>query len=299
MKDILFGFLSKTLNMDADRLAEHLYKKADDGTLTEEIAEGALTELLRLDAERVGKLKPDTKTIFDNGYKKAEKEIAERWEAQIREKFGLRDAQVQGEALIEAAKAALTSQEGIKPDKIKTSQEYLDLEKRMQQALADKERELQDRIAEVEGKYTREQTWSKVSSSIRASLQGLNPVLPSDPAKADRIMELFMDQFRGYDFQADDQSGGFIPLKDGQRVEDAHGYARALSDLVRERAEMMFEFKEQEPAGNAGNKNGLPHKRSNQAFKSEQEYLAAYAATSDPAEKEAMYQAYKAQTWSN
>ena len=107
MKDILFGYASKTLNVDTDRLAEILLKKADDGTLTDEANDNALTELLKLDAERVGKMKPDTKGIFDNGHKKGLKEGAEQWESKVRESFGITDDTIQGDALIEAAKTTL------------------------------------------------------------------------------------------------------------------------------------------------------------------------------------------------
>lgn len=76
------GLLSKTLNLDADKLAEILFKKSDDGEITDELNEDALKEVLRLDAERVSKIKPEpanTKEIFDNGHKKAEKEVSEKW----------------------------------------------------------------------------------------------------------------------------------------------------------------------------------------------------------------------------
>ncbi len=294
MEDILFGFLSKTLNLDNDRLAEILFKKADDDSFTNEITDNALSDLLRLDSERVQKIRPDTKAIFDNGYKKAEKEIAERWEKMLREKFGITDDQVQGEALIDAAKAAL-SQEGVKPDKIKTSKEYLELESKMKTTLADKEKELADKIAEMQAQFTKEQTWQQVSAKIRQGLLELNPMLPTDASKADRMIDLFMQQFRDYDFQADEKEG-FIPLQNGQRIEDQHGYARALADLVKERADLMFEFKEQDPAGNAGNRNAVPNgKTSTARFKNENEYLKAYAEATTPEARESLYNSWTAQ----
>ena len=293
MKDILFGYASKTLNVDTDRLAEILLKKADDGTLTDEANDNALTELLKLDAERVGKMKPDTKGIFDNGHKKGLKEGAEQWESKVRESFGITDDTIQGDALIEAAKTTLQG-EGVKPDKIKTSKEYLDLEQRMKTALADKEKEISDKVAEMQAKFTKEQTWQQVSASIRQNLLDLGPLLPLDASKADRQIDLFMRQFRDYDFQADEKEG-FIPIKDGQRVEDKHMYAVSLSDLVKERAEMIFDFKPQQAAGNAGNKNGAPGRTVNKRFKSEGEYLEAVAKESTFEGREALYQAWTAQ----
>ena len=68
-KEILTAFLGATLNLPTDKLAEILYKKADDGTITEDLQENALDALKNLDKERIGKLKPDTKEFFNNGYK--------------------------------------------------------------------------------------------------------------------------------------------------------------------------------------------------------------------------------------
>ena len=108
MKDIFLGFLSKSLNIDNEQLADLLYKKSDDGTLTDDVNENALQTLLQLDAERVQKLKPNTKEYFDNGYKKGQSEVASQWEKRLREKFGIDpDGQLQGDALTDAIKAAL------------------------------------------------------------------------------------------------------------------------------------------------------------------------------------------------
>jgi predicted transcriptional regulator len=76
MKDILTGLLSKAYNLDTERIAELLYKKADDGTLTEEVAEDALQALINIDVQRAAKLKEDAKKRFDDGHKKGTSETA-------------------------------------------------------------------------------------------------------------------------------------------------------------------------------------------------------------------------------
>lgn len=279
--------------MSPEQLAELLYKKSDDGKATEEFDDAALAQLLALDTERVNKLKPDTKAIFDNGYKKAQSEVAAQWEKTLREQFKV-DAEnsLQGEALVEAIKAAMADS-GAKPDKIKVSKEYLELEASMKKALKEADDGYKAKIAEMEAGYKKEQVWGQAASLIREALQGLNPVLPADTAKADRLINLFMSEFREFDFEPD-PVGGLIPTKGGERVQDKHGYARNLSDIVKERAEAMFDFREQEAAGNAGNKNGPPA-RLGVRFKDEAEYLRQYAAAPDAAAKNTLYEAWKAQ----
>lgn len=294
MKDILIGFLAKTLNMAPEQIAELLYKKSDDGKLTDETTDDALAQLLALDAERVNKLKPDTREIFNNGFKKAESEISAKWEKSLREKFGI-DAEnkLQGDALTDAIKAAMADA-GMKPDKVKVSKEYLELEASMRKALADKEAEFKAQVEQIKREAEREKTWTSASGEIRNAVMALNPILPSDPAKAARLLDLFAAEFRGFDYEPDPE-GGFIPMKDGQRIQDAHGYARKLADLVKERAAAMFDFKESEPAGNAGNKNGNGGRSINQKFKTEAEYLEAYNSAPDFAAKDALYKAWAAQ----
>lgn len=295
MKEILLGFAAKTLNMAPEQIADLLYKKSDDGKLTDEPAEDALAQLLALDAERVSKLKPDTREIFNNGYKKAEAEVAAKWEKGLREKFGIDpDNKLQGDALAEAIKAAMADA-GMKPEKVKVSKEYLELEAIMRKTLADKEAEFKAQVEQIKNEANREKTWASASGVIRNAVRGLNPILPADQAKANRLLDLFVAEFRQFDYEPDPE-GDFIPVKDGQRVQDPHGYAVKLSDLVKERASSMFDFKESDEAGNAGNKNANGGGRIvNKRFKSENEYLEAYNSAPDFAAKEQLYQAWTAQ----
>jgi hypothetical protein len=295
MKDILFGFLSKTLNVDNEQLAELLYKKSDDGTITEDVNESALQTLLQLDAERVQKLKPNTKDYFDNGYKKGQSETATQWEKRMREKFGVDpDGQLQGEALVDAIKAAL-SDASTKPEKIKTHPEYLSLEAAMRKQAEELKAQYEAELEKQKAAYSREQTWGQASSVIRQAIGGLNPVLPSDKAKAEKMLDLFINtHFREYDYQPDG-NGGWIVMKDGQRVENQHGHVKALQDLVRETAEGYFDFQAQKPAGNAGNANGSGQSV-NIKFKDETDYFQQRAAAGGDAQKlKALNDAWKAQ----
>jgi len=285
MKDIFLGFLSKTLNMDAEQLAELLHKKSDDGTITDDVNENALQALLQLDAERVQKIKPNTKEYFDNGYKKAQSEIASQWEKRLREKFGIDpDGQLQGVALTDAIKATL-SDASTKPEKIKTHPEYLSLESAMRKQAEELKAQFEAELEKQKGAFTREQTWGQASSVIRQAIKGLNPVLPSDQAKAEKMMELFVNtHFRDFDYQPDG-NGGWVVLKDGQRVENQHGHVKALNDLVRETAESYFDFHAQKPAGNAGNQGGNGGGSVRTTFKDENDYFSQRAAAGGDRQK--------------
>jgi hypothetical protein len=164
MKDLFLGYLGKTLNLPNEQLAELLYKKSDDGTLTDEMSDNALNALLDLDADRVSKLKPDTKSIFDNGYKKAQAEVSQQWEKKIREKFAV-EADAQGEALLDAI-LAKQAEGATKPEKVKAHPEYIALEQQMRKAIEDKEAEMNAKLESVVADYQKKQTWSAVQKTI-------------------------------------------------------------------------------------------------------------------------------------
>jgi hypothetical protein len=298
MKELVMGLLSKTLNLDADKLAEILFKKSDDGEITDELNEDALKEVLRLDAERVSKIKPEpanTKEIFDNGHKKAEKEVSEKWESDLRKQFGVdAEGKLKGDALITAIKTAVADQGNkMEPDKVKLSKEYLDLEASMQEALKTQKSEYEGRLNEIEATHKKQQSWASVEKVIREEFKALNPILPTDAHKANNQIEAFLQLFKDYDYQPDEESG-FLPMLEGKRVEDEHKHAVKLAALVKAKAEQRFDFNAQPPAGNAGNQNGGT-KAVTIKFKNENEYLGKYNEATTPEAKAALYEAWTAQ----
>ena len=296
MKDVFLAFLGKTLNQPAESLAELLFKKSDDNILTDELSENALPELLRLDAERIQRVKPNTKEFFDNGYGKGKSETAAAFEKLMREKFGVdAEGKLQGEAIIDAVKAAAAG-EGMKPDKVKTTPDYLALEAEMRKQIQDIKDQHAAELAQIQEGATREKTWSEVYADIVRTVKAderLNQEVITDP-----MLGLFASEFRNYDYQREGEN--FLPMKDGQRVENAQGYARMLSELVSERAVQVFPTQKQPAAGNAGNvNNGQGKAAVHTRFKDESDYLLQYNTEPDFDKKKAMYAAWEAQTQGN
>ncbi len=296
-KDILIAFLGKTLNRPVEQVAPLLYKKGDDGeALTEELAENALDELIRLDADRVAKLKPNTKEFFDNGFKKAEAEISAKHEKMLREKFGIdTEGKLKGDALLDAIKAAMAEKQDapMPTDKVKIHPDYLAMERAYQKQLEEKDNEWQNKLRDLETTFTREKSWAENSGDIRKAFKALNPVLSKDAARAEAQVELFVNTyFRDYDFKPT-EDGRKLVMKDGARVDNAHGHPLYLDDLVKQTAERLYDFAAQPPAGNAGNNNdGKPTVKIR--FKNEDEFLVKYS-EAKPEEKAGLAAAWMAQ----
>ncbi len=288
LKELLIAYLGKSLNRPAEQLADLLFETSDEG---ETLKGDALNALLALDAERVQKIKPDTKQYFDNGYKKAQSEVMERVEKSLRERFNVdTDKQLTGDALLDAINAAMAT-EGTKPDKIKTSAEYLALEREMRKQIEDLRSQHTAEIENIRLEAKREQTWAQVSGKIRELVRKHNGL--NQDAITDGMVDLLAAQFREYDYQIDGED--FLPLKEGNRVEDAHGHARRLAELVKERAEALLPRIAQQPAGSAGNANGANKPAVSVKFESEAEYMKALNLESDPNKRIEMAKSWEAQ----
>ena len=296
MSDILNGFLQKAYNLPENEVAETLFKKSDDGSITTELREDALDVLLRLDAERVAKLaKPvDTTEVYNKAVKKTEAEVHGTWEKRLREAYPAVDPEkkLKGEDLLNAVKAAQQQSSSYDPNQVKKTDEYLSLERQMREALEAKEQEYAAKVQEVQMQFQRQQVWGDMSQVIREKFMGLNPILPEDKAKAQRLVDDFVLKFKDYEWQRTDD-GRTLPLQNGQRINNQHGHAMFLEDLVAGTANLYFDFKKQEATGQAGNENG--RQAITITFKDDEDFMKRYNAESDPKKKEELAAAYEAQ----
>lgn len=253
-KEVL-EFLSKTLNLDADSAAALLFKKADDGTLTDQISENALSDLLAADAARVEKLKGstgNTKEAFDNGHKAGKKEAMEAFEKQLKSRFPT-DSTATGFDLVQDVISSI--QKGtIAADKVKTSPEYLALERQLKEQIDATNSEWQKKLSETESAYTKKEKFNMVKSRLNVVLEGLNPVLPSNPQAAQTQREYFFREFQDLEYQI--EGDRIVALKDGESIKNAQGYVVPFEELVKSKASNWFDFHKQEQRGTAGNEGG-------------------------------------------
>lgn len=295
MKELLIAFLSKTLNLDTESVAELLYKKSDEGKLTEEVNPEALAGLLAKDAERVAAIKPNTKEFFDNGFKKAQKEISEEWEAKLRENFGITNVEAKGDKLIKLAKTAAAADTPLEADKVKVHPLYLSLEAEAAQKLADKEKEFNDKLAEREAAQIREKLISTNKERGRKLLASLNPILPQKQEIADNQINDFLTKLEGFDYEGEGDDP--IIVKDGKRLENEHGHPVRLSQKVKELAGANFEFAVQTEKGNAGNGGDGSAGKTGNGVKvpaTEEEYNDLFFSASTMEERESITSAWAA-----
>jgi hypothetical protein len=272
-KEILSAFLSKTLNLDETGVAS-LYN--EDGS---ELKSDALETLLKLDVDRVGKLKPDTKKFFDDGYKKAEGEIRTKVEKEFTERTGFKSDKKGVELFIEYAAQKQGGGE-ITEDVVKKHPVFINaIEKLSSEKDAAVQAE-QEKFNKFQSELKNKETFSSVASKAMDLFNGLKPILSSDAAKAKHQMEDFVSKLKGYEY--DIQGDKVIVLKDGKVLEDEHGNRIPFEKIVKETANKYYDFHVTDPKsapgnGKAGEEGGEKKKVEIVVPKSEQEYAAAIA----------------------
>lgn len=274
----LNGFLSKTLKMDDEELAS-LYNEA--GELT------SLTAAEQADTARVTKLKEDQASQ----YKRGQKEVASKMEAQLKDKFGV-DSDLTGVELVDfILTTELEKVKGKGDEDITAHPEYLKLKSESDRMLKAKDKEWQKKIEEIETKHTRESMFAKVKDRAFAELDNLRPILPEDAKKAQKWKEKYIEDFRAYDFT--EQDGMIVVLKDGKPLQDSHGYNKSFADLVKETAAEFFDFQTAESRSSAANQ----QTQSNFAApRNEDEFIQKMREAKTPEEQAKVMESYQSKT---
>ena len=271
----LNGFLSKTLKMDDEELAS-LYNEA--GELT------SLTAAEQADTARVTKLKEDQASQ----YKRGQKEVASKMEAQLKDKFGV-DSDLTGVELVDfILTTELEKVKGKGDEDITAHPEYLKLKSESDRMLKAKDKEWQKKIEDLELKHARESMFSKVKERAFAELDNLRPILPEDAKKAQKWKEKYIEDLRAYDFT--EQDGMIVVLKDGKPLQDSHGYNKSFADLVKETAAEIFDFQTAESRTSAANQ----QTQSNFAApRNEEEFIQKMREAKTPEEQAKVMESYQ------
>jgi len=299
----LLSFLAKTLGKKESELAPTLFEKGEDDKLTETVREDALSDLLKLDAERVKSVREsvDRKEIFDEAYAKARKEEAGKLERKLAKEFGV-DKPSDDASLVDYARAIIEAKtEGTKEfdpkseEAVKAHPVYIALEKSRASAIDEVRSEYETKISDIESGYAKSRTLDEVKSKAVSVFDSLNPILSKDASKASNQKALFAERFEGYEYTKLDDGSYAVMNSEGKRIEDAHGNAKTLETLVRETAESLYDFAENSDRSSPGNSGTTGGGTGNIAVpKTDAEFEDAYLATSDPAARSALTKAYEA-----
>lgn len=291
-KEILLGHLSKAYNLDTDRIAELLFKKADDGSPTEELQENALDAILDLDVQRISKAKEDAKKRFDDGHKKGLEAGASKLEKALKDRFGVDG---EGESILDALAERLEKGgkgADLADDAVKRHKLYRELELAAQQREEAARKEGAEALEAYKLETTKGMRRSQAEAKAREILIAHKPVLEDDQTIAETRVRDFLRDLGEYEFDEN-----LNPLKDGESYKNQHGHLVPFEALVKEIAARRFKFQVSDPKGNGGNKNepgsGSGGNKPVETPKSEQELWNAYNKATSLEEKKAVIEAWE------
>lgn len=253
LKKFLLAFLVASVGLSKED-ANAKIADLEDAAKTDETSK----EILASFKAKINDLK---KTNFDDGHKKAAKEVKFAFEKDLKEKYGVTSDKT-GTELVEEIVAAQTAGSGkggkdLTDEEIKKHPLFLKLEKDSAKALKDAETNFKADLQKIEDAKATEQLLSEVKSIGIAEFEKLNPVLSPDAEKANKQKARIAKELEGKKYQK--VGSDFLILKeDGSRLEDEHGNPVRLSNLVREISDDLgFDYKaatDRSSAGGGANK---------------------------------------------
>lgn len=300
MNELFVAFLVKTLNITAEEVADLLYKKGEDGKVTEELNEDALQKVLDKDVDRVTSIKSsiNTKEYFDNGYKKAQKEVLSELESTIRTEYGI-ESQSTGIDLVKeiVSKSGKGSTGDLTDEAVKKHPLYLQIEASKQSAIDELKNEYEGKITDINTQYKKGQVFSAIKRDARSILAGFNPIVSENKVVANNRELDFLNKLEKYDYQtAEDGNHLVLDKETGNRIEDPHGNPIKFTDVIKGTAELYYDFAKQGLKGSAGNEDdkGAGSHKNIAVPKTEDEYYEQVSLASDATERAAITEVWEA-----
>jgi uncharacterized protein (DUF2249 family) len=287
----LKDFAVKALNLTDEQFAEIVYSD-DKGTFKD----NAVEELLRLDAERVSKLKSANKEeltkMHDKGHQKGLAEGLSKFEGSLKEQFSV-ETSSQGVELVKEIIAKISKDTNLDDDKVKLHPLYLQLERKVgtdyiAKAEYDK---VKGEFDGYKSQVEKDKVNGVVINDALKDFRNLKPVLSKDPTKALNQEARFLNELKSYEYEVQ-SDGNHVVKIDGKRLENAQGHPVLFRDFVKSQAEKYFDFEVQGSKGSAGNNNSQNNDIVVTVPTDKRAYLIALNNETDPQKRVAMMHAW-------
>ena len=233
--------LSKLFKLDPETLAS-LYNEAGDLV--------SFSAILDADKERVSKYKQDS----DSQFKRGIKEGAEKIEKSVKEKYEL-ESELVGVDLIDHLVVKKTEEQKSSGTKDVTKHaDYIKLQVEHDKQLKAINKEWEEKIVAKDREFANVRLFEKVRDKALASLAVRNPLLPSDPRKAQVWKDTYLNELRQAKYQENEDGSIAVLDKDGKALQNAHGHLVSFDEFEREIADKYFEYPVAEDRSSPGNK---------------------------------------------
>jgi|694.fasta_scaffold38720_6 hypothetical protein len=271
----MMDFLSKTLGKTNEELTALLFQKADDGTLTDQISDDALSQLENLHQTHLQSLQDDAgKDQYNEGHQKGKFEALSKEEEWLKKSYNLQGRGKLRDLIAEAIQASASLTE----DKVQTHPLFVNAKTAWEEEKSQLIESHTAQLSEATTKVERQMRFSQVSPVIDEALikAGVSPDFLKPAAK-----RAFLSQFEGKDFEVTD-TGIYIKNPDGKLEKDAHGHPVKLDAFVGRAASEWFPIEKQPTRQAPGNDPADPAKPATKwtkenAPKTQKEFDAIYS----------------------
>lgn len=260
-EQILLSLVKAQLNMTEEQVAELLYQPSEENADEKVLKPDALQVLLDKDVARVAELRKtaDTSEIFTQAYNKAKGEERSKIEKALATKYGVDKGEHNLENFIDAiitnSVNTQVSDKGITDDKVKAHPMFVQMEADFtNQITALKEAHTTELDKIKQGKIAETIAAGAVSTAM-SYFSDLNPVLSKDANRAANQRNTYKGLFDQYDWEDQGEGKDPLPMKDGKRLEDAHGNAINLKQLSFNLANQYFDLQVQTQKKSTNNNN--------------------------------------------
>lgn len=248
-KQILLDYLTKTLGKSNEEVAAILYKKADDGTLTDQPSESALHDLEELHAQHLEAAPADKLTAeYNRGHQAGTFDAKSKIQHLIK-KYG-----VEGKTAEEAITklAAKPVEDATTEDKVKTHPIHLNRVSELEAEIERVKTEGEARLQEVESRTARNEQWAAEDPKFDVWLADIGAVLPTNPTAAATLKRIFKEQVKQFNLDPQ-ETGTYLKKADGTLEKDKHGNPVKLEAYVKSKAPEYFDIQKQPARESPGN----------------------------------------------
>lgn len=286
LKEVFNGLLSKVYQFDNDGVTS-LFN--EDGTVKDD----TLDVILQKDAERVASLKPDTKKIQDDFYKKGMSESLSDFEKRIATKYALKTDKKGLEFIDELIEKYKDSSADMNDDeKVKKSKIFIDELEKWNAEKTELQSKFTNDFDTYKKQVEKDRLFTLVSGDALVEFENMKPILPDDAQKAANLKKVFINELAAMDYEIRDGKK-ILKDKEGNDLTDSHGNRIPFEVFVKQTAEKYFEFYK------ADDKNAPNHKQNSNSNKplvyvinSEADFIAYNRIAKTAEERVAILDAY-------
>ena len=205
----------------------------EDGDLTD------LSVVDQADALRVTKFNDEKKQQLNRGIK----EGAEKVERAVKEKYAV-ESDLIGVELIDSIVVKqveeATSQAGLKD--ITKHPEYIKLSSNIEKQLKERDQEWESKLTEKEREFNTARLFEKIKDKALANLAARNPILPTDPSRAQVWRDTYLNELKNGNYQESDDGTPIVLDKEGNILKDSHGHSISFDDYEKGISDKYFEY---------------------------------------------------------